>query len=479
MTPFQAEQTISNLMQPIFGFARSRTSSTQDAEDLTQEIVLKLYRALTTRSDITTPEKFAWTIAHLSKLRRQIVIMFYFRGKRQHEIASALNLPLGTVKWHLSNAKNELRKGMEIMKTNLKFNPITFSGVSTNGSAGFRGGNDAYLRSPLVQNILYLTRGKAMEINEIAGQLAVSPIFVEGEVEFLEENGFMLRRGKSYISNILLDMPTTESNRRRSNMYEKAAEIFAPALSEAIASNVKLIEDGVSCPHDMNFAMWALVPYLTAVSGTPDSTISFEEVATIRPDGGVNICFCTMANPDAEPIKYSESMASMGGPSWNGDDECFLWMIDTKWGINRTGNYHPDIMGRDQTSLKAHFEGKLDHENAMRMAERGFISQGELQIVHLTRGANERLVAIAKSIRDKCGAELAELKAAHTKTLLDDVPEHLRKARAYAMQHMFCSDGYFIMMLLHKLLESGKLQLPSEEQRRSIGAVVVSTSTAP
>ena len=530
----QAEQTVMRLMKPLFGFTRSRTASTQDAEDLAQEIALKLYRALIARSDIIEPEKFAWTIAHntlanyyrkrsgygnnvpihglvdvlpteddvglhleeretverlhneiayLSKLRRSIVIMYYFEGKRQQEIANALSLPLGTVKWHLSNAKDDLRKGMDIMRTKLNFDPIKFDMISTNGSAGTMGGNASYLRSPLAQNILYLVNKEAMPINEIANALAVSPVYVEGEVEFLEENGFLIKQGKGYISNILLDVPTTESNRQMSDLYEKAAEIFASALFDAIMSNVELGKDGVICPrNDMNFALWALIPYLTAWSGEPESKISFEEAATIRPDGGVNICHCIVQNTDAEPIKYSESMSKIGGPSWNGDDEIMLWMMDTIWGGDRVGNYHPDIMNRDLSSMRIFFEGLLSDDEVTRMAERGFITRRQeettytidtLNIVWLSGEANKRLLDLANLIREKYRAELAELKASFIKTQLNNTPEHLKKVREYEFQNIFHSDGYFIIMGLNKLLEQGKLKLPTEEQRNSLGAIVI------
>ena len=533
MTQKQAEQTILKLINPLFGFARSRSASIQDAEDIAQEIVLKLYRTLLSRDDIAEPEKFAWTIAHntlanyyrsrsrygnnipihglvdvlpsnddigiqheeretiarlhneiayLSKTRRRIVIMYYFEGKRQQEIASTLNIPLGTVKWHLSNARNDLQKGLDNMRTNteLKFNPIKFDMISTHGSVGTMGGNASYLRSTLVQNILYLVRAESMTVNEIADALAVSPVYIEGEIEFLEENGFMLKRGKGYISNILLDIPTTESNQQMSYMYDKAADLFAPALYDALASHVKLGEDDVICPrNDLNFAMWALIPYITAWSGKPDDSITFEEVATIRPDGGVNIGYCTILNPDAEPIKYIESMAKIGGPSWNGGDDLKLWMMDTVWGGDRVGNYHVDILNRDLSSMRAFFDGTLSEDDAARMAERGFISrksssQGDtLNIVWLNDSANKRLLGIADTIRNRFHSELEALKAPFIQAQLNNIPDHLKKARAYGMQHIFHSDGYFIIYMLNKLIESGKLKLPTEEQHNSLAAVVV------
>ena len=557
MTREQTEQTVIQFMKPFFGFAKNRCTTIKDAEDVTQEICIKLYRALLIRDDITEPDKFAWTIAHnalanyyrshsrhgisvpingfadtlttdddftaniekaesierlhreiayLSKTRRQIVIMHYFENKRQQEIADALELPLGTVKWHLSESKIELQKGMEIMRTNseLKFNPVKFSGISTNGSAGSRGGNHEYLRSALAQNILYLMRNEAKTINEISDAMGVSPVYIESEVEFLEENCFILKRSnKGYIANVIINIRTTEEHRQRSEMYEKAADLFAPALFDALADSIKINGDGIytgynlditldtsekghtkgnaqmtAKMYDLNFVLWALVPYITARSGKPDDKVSFEEAATIRPDGGVNICCCTMAEPNAEPMKYWESFSKMGGPSWNGDEKFLLWLIDTEWGGSRVGNYHPDHLNRDRASLQTFFESSLGEDDALRMAERGYISRellangirDTLKIVWLNHEANKRLLGIADEIRAKYAAELDALKTSY---IAADIPEHMRKAAAYGLQYTFLSDGLFIVYSLNKLVESGKLKLPTENQRKSLGAVIV------
>ena len=551
MTRAQAEQTVIQFMKPFFGFAKNRCATIEDAEDISQEICLKLYRALLIRDNITEPDKFAWTIAHntlanyyrsrsrhganvpihglidvlpvdddfttriedlevverlhseiayLSKIRRQIVIMHYFESKRQQEIADILGLPLGTVKWHLSDAKNELKKGLDKMKTTsaLKFNPIEFSGVSTNGSAGSMGGNGVYLRSALAQNILFLTRSEAMTVNDIADALGVSPVYIESEVEFLEQNVFMLKQGKGYIANVLIDIPTTESNRLKSEVYEKAADMFAPALFDALTASIESDAEGVYSGYsleiaqtapsegqgkltatlaDLNFALWALVPYTIARSGTPGSAVTFEEAATIRPDGGVNICNCSVKNHNAEPIKYSASMSKMGGPSWNGNDKFLLWLIDTEWGGNRVGNYHPDLLNRDLASLKTMFEGPLSEDDIIRMTERGYLTRKQvengtidtLKIVWLTHEADKRLRGIANSLREKHKTDFEKLKSMY----ISDTPKHMQKAQAYGLQHMFLSDGLFIIYVLNKLVESGKLKLPTEEQQNSLGAVVV------
>ncbi|MDE7283552.1 MAG: sigma-70 family RNA polymerase sigma factor, partial [Lachnospiraceae bacterium] len=145
------EKTITEYLKPIFGFALKRCKSIHDAEDLTQEIVTRAFRALLIKDDVADMGKFIWTVAHnalsnyyrdsaksmvgvsidevaeliadpyseidsgdnteliqrlrseiayLSKLQRRIVIAYYFENHRQADIARELNIPLGTVKWH-------------------------------------------------------------------------------------------------------------------------------------------------------------------------------------------------------------------------------------------------------------------------------------------------------------------------------------------------------------------------------------------
>ena len=51
-------------MKPIYGFALKRCANLQDAEDLTQDIVLRAFRAMLVKDDLDSPKKFIWTIAH-------------------------------------------------------------------------------------------------------------------------------------------------------------------------------------------------------------------------------------------------------------------------------------------------------------------------------------------------------------------------------------------------------------------------------
>lgn len=198
------EKTITEYLKPIFGFALKRCKSIHDAEDLTQEIVIKAFRALLIKDDVADMGKFIWTvayntlsnyyrdsaksmvgvsidevaeliadpyseidsgdnteliqrlrseIAYLSKLQRRIVIAYYFENRKQADIARELGIPLGTVKWHLFEAKKELKRGMDIMRktSDLKFNPIKFHSIGFSGSSGTKS-LDEFLRTTLSQN---------------------------------------------------------------------------------------------------------------------------------------------------------------------------------------------------------------------------------------------------------------------------------------------------------------------------------------
>ena len=253
------EKIITEYLKPIFGFALKRCKSIHDAEDLSQEIVLRAFRALLIKDDVTDVGKFIWTIAHntlsnyyrdtaksmmgvsiddvaeliaepnseidtddnkesiyclqseiayLSKLQRRIVIEYYFENRKQADIARELEIPLGTVKWHLFEAKKELKRGMDTMRkaSELKFNPIKFNSCGINGSVGTKSPDEIF-RSTLSQNICYCVRNVAKTVNEIADDLGVSPVYVETEVEFLEEYGFLQAQRDKYIVNFIISEP--------------------------------------------------------------------------------------------------------------------------------------------------------------------------------------------------------------------------------------------------------------------------------
>lgn len=548
-----AEKIITEYLKPIFGFTLKRCKNSQDAEDLSQDIVLKAFRALLIKDDIRDVNKFIWTIAHnalsnyyrdstksvigisidevaeiiadpdsvfdddnnldiicklqseiayLSKLQRKIVIAYYFENRKQADIAKDLDIPLGTVKWHLFEAKKELKRGMDTMRktSELKFNPIKFHSYGINGNIGTKS-PDEFFRSTLSQNICYCVRNTAKTVGEIADDLGVSPVYVETEVEFLEEYGFLQEQNGKYIVNFIINEPTAELLTMQNDMYKRAAEMFA--LYDELTSSDILDDPDIWCGQteapisltrspkaDRNFLLWSLIPYIAARSGEKlmDDSISFEEVATIRPDGAYNIFHASViSNEMILPNDYVY-MKNWCGPMWNGNGDHILWQIDSEWsdrGEHHGIQYLEDVK-RILGLYEREFEDRLSKDEYAWLSERGFVKtngdydghfKSAWQIVILSsKEINDKLLAIGERIKEKYYADFEAIKKPYAKAVLESVPAHLRKIKEYELQFVFHSDGWFLLHCIVALLNNGKLTIPTEEQKKTLTTIILPNS---
>ncbi len=545
------EKTIAEYLKPIFGFALKRCKSIHDAEDLSQEIVTKAFRALLVKEDVADMGKFIWTVAHhalsnyyrdaaksmvgvsvdevaelladpyaepdagdnteaihrlrtgiayLSKLQRRIVIAYYFENRKQAEIARELEIPLGTVKWHLFEAKKELKRGMDTMRnaSQLMFNPIRFHSWGINGSVGKKS-PDEFFRSTLVQNICYCVRHTAKTVNEIADDLGVSPVYVETEAEFLEEYGFLQVQKDKYIANFIISEPTADLLTMQNNMYRRAAELFANDLYDELTSSGILDDPDIRCGQtdrplspsgspeaDRNFVLWTLIPYIAAWSGKKlmDDRISFEEVATLRPDGAHNIFHASVV-PDALilPDDYVY-MKNWSGPMWNGNRGRMLWQIDSEWSNRGDGDRlsYSEESKRILSLYERESGDRLSKDEYAWLAERGFIKtngdydgqfRSAWQIVVLASDEiRDKLLAIGERIKAKHQTDFDALKAPYAKAVLDSVPAHLRKTAEYELQFVFHADGWFLLHCITTLLKNDKLKEPTENQKKSLTTLI-------
>ena len=544
------EKTITEYLKPIFGFALKRCKSIHDAEDMSQEIAIRAFRALLVKDDVADMGKFIWAVAHntlsnyyrddaksmvgvsidevaeliadpyfeiddddnrdaihrlqteiayLSKLQRRIVIAYYFENRKQADIARELDIPLGTVKWHLFEAKKELKRGMNTMRksSELRFNPIKFHSYGINGSVGKKS-PDEFFRSALSQNICYCVRNKAKTINEIADDLGVSPVYVETEVEFLEEYGFLQAQKDKYIVGFVISEPTAELLTMQNNMYKRAAELFANDLYDELMSSGVLDDKRILCNHmlpgstrenplrDKNFLLWSLIPYIAAWSGEKlmDDSISFEEVATIRPDGAHNICHAAVV---PENMVFPDDYVYMNnwcGPMWNGNGERIFWQIDSEW--SNRDNDHSFRYSDDAKrilSLYAHEnDSPLSKEDYAWLSKCGYVEfKGDYNgnfttvwkiIVLEDNEIKNILLSIGERIKEKYQTDFEALKAPYAEAVLESVPAHLRKIKEYELQFVFHADGWFMLHCIKTLLKNGKLKEPTEDQRKSLTTMI-------
>ena len=154
----KADIIITEYLQKIYGFAYKKSFSYDETEELASEMTSEVYKSLLAAEDIYNIEGYVWRIcehtyaryvasvkrnedtgeadeelirlrreiAFLSASRRDIVFRFYYKNEPIREIASRLDLPEGTVKWHLNKARNELKEGLKMERKigSLGINPV-------------------------------------------------------------------------------------------------------------------------------------------------------------------------------------------------------------------------------------------------------------------------------------------------------------------------------------------------------------------
>ncbi len=542
------EGILSKNLKQIYGFALKRCANLQDAEDLSQDIMLKAFRTLIVRDDIENIEKFIWTVAHnalanyyrdtksqivsvsieeyadilsdnstdimssvifresieklqkeiayLSKLQRQILVMYYYENISQKDISRILNIPLGTVKWHLFEAKKELKRGINMVRQNgeLKFNPIKFTILGFVGGYGKKGPVSNFFRTAITQNIVYSTYQKEKSINEIADDLGVSPVYIESEVEFLYEYGFLIKKNGKYITNMLIDIPNENAKKivkLQDDMYSKASKLIANDVYDFLLNSNVINSSEIVCEYEgnaedkINYFMWTLVPYICALGGDNerDEKIRFEEVATRRPDGGNFFAHAGFETVNGPEQKYFDSIQNWNGPCFCYDDNYMLWACDSEWSNKR--NVEGDIYtsGMYLTMLRRHLEGeKLSKDEYAQLAEKGFIKmsngRAKLQIIYIKDSKfNKILLEKGKEIKNKHFITIKELKDNYINLYLKETPKHLRKMREYELQHIFYSDGWFLIYCIKELLSNGKLKLPTENEKKSVTTLIAPLTT--
>lgn len=324
-------------------------------------------------------------VAWLGKRHREIVLLHYYHNKKLAEIAGILDLPEGTVKWHLSDAKKILKKGMKKVRTEgtLGLEPIELIHMGNMGSPGPKGDTNHFVNSKLRQNIVYAAYFEPKTIEEIAKELNVSPVFIEDEVEYLEEWGFLdLMPGQKYRTNIFIDCTPYEVLLK---LRELEAKVAATICEEYVPELVKLAEgylkEEIYVPdEDLNYFMWSMIPLaLTQYSMGKfdwDSLVRMNYIVQ-RKDGGNYAAVATLYQEKVEEILENEYIC---GPMYVADAKVpvYAWSVGSTL-VDRGPSWE-DNLHSDYVSFGMYLQGKLPKTEAVldkyvRFYDRGLLRQ--------------------------------------------------------------------------------------------------------
>lgn len=241
-------------MEAILGFSMKRTDNRHDAEDLTQDIIIEIYksyRRIKKYEGHEALEGWMWAIARhtycnwlnrkkkgnvvyiegmvnedlyenlddsignvivkeeqlnilrreismLSKTYRDIIVLYYLEEKTCIEISQMTEIPLSTVKWRLHEGKRVIKERMEDMKTYTERTYET-GNLWIKSFGTFNKEHSSFyihdqVKSLLRQNILLCAYRKPMEIKEISFELGVPAVYIEEEIECLLREEFIKER---------------------------------------------------------------------------------------------------------------------------------------------------------------------------------------------------------------------------------------------------------------------------------------------
>lgn len=240
---------LTDYLERIFKFAMGKTFSEDEAEELSQEIILNAISSLPNLQEETRFEPWLWSLASntaksfrrkqgrqramfvydapesvlndffmedddndelismlrkkvsiLSKMYRDIIILHYYDGLSTKEIAKKLDIPIGTVTWRLSAAREKLKKECKTMEeTALK--PV-FLGIGIYGSGDYNGKDRPfpceYIRDALSQNILYHCYESPKGVEELAKLCGVPAYYIEDCLQNLEKRNAVIQASKGF-----------------------------------------------------------------------------------------------------------------------------------------------------------------------------------------------------------------------------------------------------------------------------------------
>ena len=208
-----------------------------------------------------------------------------------------------------------------------------------------------------------------------------------------------------------------------------------------------------------------------------DDTIAFEDAATLRPDGGHNICYATVETPASQRQKHFDSMQRWFGPFGIRKDDVAIWQIDSEWSDRRADDMYAERTHADLKLIKRKQDGQtLSAEECAQLIEHRILEpeNGETQCLWI-EGTQTRkaLLEIGDRIRRKHFDAMNALKKPYIEAVQRNTPEHLRKMQGFGLQYVFYVDGWFVLYCLKELVNSGRLRLPTEEQRKALTMIIM------
>ena len=320
----KSDKLIADAAKTIFSYCRIRTDSKEEAEDLSQDIILELLRTSENLRDDKAFYGFMWAVAGnvykdwckkrkkiieceldenisdasvpliellekesdlkllyrelglLTEQYRQVVIQYYFNNLKVSDISKSLDISESMVKFLLFKSRKILKEGMNMERTNgnLAFNPRQMSIGTLRPKVDYSTAEHGHLIQSsvngnlLAQNILFACYNDRCTAEEISLQIGVAVPYLENDLKNLCEKGLLIQKGGKYETDIVILTKefSEESAEKALPVHRDIAKIIDEFLNEHF-NDIKSV-DFYSGVQDDNLLKWHITQILLHESGT-------------------------------------------------------------------------------------------------------------------------------------------------------------------------------------------------------------------
>ncbi|MCL2773891.1 MAG: sigma-70 family RNA polymerase sigma factor [Oscillospiraceae bacterium] len=252
-------------------------------------------------------------LALMAKDYRDIVVSYYFDGKKIEAISKVTGLPEGTIKRKLHEARKNIKEGMKMARTKgqRSFAPedIDFGFNVEKASEGYPLGAPWNLLKKLAaKNIVLETYNNPSTVEELSIALGIASPYIEDELKYLLDPGLMIKHSDGRIETnfIILD---AETQKQLIELGEETGRRISPLICETVEKYTDKIREIGFINSDMPTAYlyWSLL-YITIekLISKVHGEKNIENYATERPNGD-KWDITGFENWDS-PIKYSSTV---------------------------------------------------------------------------------------------------------------------------------------------------------------------------
>ncbi len=345
----ETEELVLEYVEPVLRFCLKRVANRQDAEDLSQEILIHILNGLQ-KYNIRNVEGWVWQIAHnryarfvssqvimteltdedtssdydfveqlivleehqivfqalhtLSSLYRSILVDYYVYDQSVQEIAMYNNIPQTTVKWRLYVGREKIKERMGTMPK--VYSRINWNTTTCNGNLD----TNRYLYSQLARAICLATYSKPLTIDEISLATGLPTLFIEDELPRLMYGEAIIQNGYKYSNNFII--LSLKDNQELKKKFAAYSQKLVDTLTLALEDTRMAVKDigFYGCDWGIKKLAYIIVPLIMrkAVYNTQQSNAKLKYGPfPPRKDGGYGWFIVSETEDDDEKINPSAS----------------------------------------------------------------------------------------------------------------------------------------------------------------------------